>query len=224
MIITIDRSNRHDYASELDDAYRLRHRIFVEDAGWEALRRPDRRERDRFDDEHAVEMLLFDGGRLIGYQRLLPTTRPYLLTEIYPQLCDGEPPAGDHIYEWTRFAVDKPYRGDGTGLGKVGAELVLSYVEWGLANGVRAVVVELPPIQMLKFAQCHFMAHPLVVDHCHGSGRVRGVLCNRRNTGLGWLEMDRGMLGRVSQYLGAPCHADVLLDLANRPICEEAVA
>lgn len=163
MIVVIDRDNRDEHRAALDEAYRLRHRIFVEEAGWETLRRPDGRERDRFDDEHAVDMLLYRGQRLIGYQRMLPTTRPYLLTDIYPQLCDGQPPCGSNIYEWTRFAVDPACRGDGTGLGLAGAQLVLAYVEWGLERGVDSVVVELAPSQLVKFVQCHFLAHPLGV-------------------------------------------------------------
>ena len=163
MIVVIDGKNRHMHMAALDEAFRLRHRVFVEEAGWEALRNPDGRERDRFDDEHAVHMLLYRDDRLIGYQRMLPTIRPHLLTEIYPQLCDSEAPRGANIFEWTRFAVEPEFRGDGSGLGQAGAELVLGYVEWGLANGVDSVVVELSPSQMMKFVQCHFIPHPLGV-------------------------------------------------------------
>lgn len=65
--------------------------------GWEDLRRPDGRERDRFDDAHAVHMICAEGEEVVGYQRLLPTTRPYLLSTLYPQLCDGPPPASPKI-------------------------------------------------------------------------------------------------------------------------------
>lgn len=159
-------------AAELEDAFRFRHRIFVEEARWEALRKSDGLERDQFDDEHAVHMLLYNEAALIGYQRLLPTTRPYLLTEVYPQLCDGKPPASPDLFEWTRFAVEREYRGDGKSLGQAGTELVLGFVDWGLANGVEGVVVELEPIQTLKFIQCHFLAYPLGVAHPIGGRDV----------------------------------------------------
>lgn len=173
MLMTIDNSNRDTEGWRLEEAYRLRHRVFVEEMGWEALRQPDGRETDQFDDEHAVHMLLYEGAELIGYQRMLPTTRPYLLTEIYPQLCDGEPPRDPSIYEWTRFAVVPEHRGDGRGLGRAGAELVLGYVEWGLASGIDTVVVELEPIQTLKFIQCGFLTACLgVMHHIGGRGTV----------------------------------------------------
>lgn len=41
---------------------------------------------------------------------------------------------------------------------------------------------------------------PLKVDHCHATGRVRGLLCNGCNVGLGRVE-NLEWFGRASQYL-----------------------
>jgi hypothetical protein len=56
---------------------------------------------------------------------------------------------------------------------------------------------------------------PLVIDHCHETGRVRGLVCTPCNTALGHAEARGGWLGRAAVYLASPCHADVLLELAN---------
>ena len=40
----------------------------------------------------------------------------------------------------------------------------------------------------------------LVVDHCHKTGKVRGLLCYSCNTGLSWLERD-GWLEQAQEYL-----------------------
>ncbi|MGE7153114.1 endonuclease VII domain-containing protein [Methylorubrum rhodesianum] len=61
---------------------------------------------------------------------------------------------------------------------------------------------------------------PLVIDHCHATGRVRGLLCTPCNNFLGWVEGSPGIMSRARVYFDAPCHADVLLELANGPICE----
>lgn len=165
MITIIDRTNMAQRAAELEEAFRFRHSIFVDGMGWEQIRRTDGLERDQFDTEHAVHFLLCEKGKLVGYQRLLPTTRPYLLTEVYPYLCDGEAPHDPFVFEWTRLAVLPNLRGDGDGLGSAGAELVLAMVEWCIARGIRAVILEMAPPQLVKLAQCHFMAYPLGVAH-----------------------------------------------------------
>jgi hypothetical protein len=42
----------------------------------------------------------------------------------------------------------------------------------------------------------------LVVDHCHATGKVRGLLCFSCNKALGFLKDDLGRIERVINYLG----------------------
>jgi hypothetical protein len=41
----------------------------------------------------------------------------------------------------------------------------------------------------------------LSVDHCHKTGKIRGLLCYRCNVALGFLEDDVETLGRAIKYL-----------------------
>ncbi len=41
----------------------------------------------------------------------------------------------------------------------------------------------------------------LNVDHCHKTGKVRGLLCNRCNSGLGLLKDDINLLNKAILYL-----------------------
>jgi hypothetical protein len=41
----------------------------------------------------------------------------------------------------------------------------------------------------------------LCIDHCHDTGKVRGLLCNRCNTSIGWFNDDPKLLRSAVAYL-----------------------
>ena len=45
---------------------------------------------------------------------------------------------------------------------------------------------------------------PLVVDHCHISGNVRGLLCHTCNSALGQFKDSKELLAKAMIYLQAP--------------------
>lgn len=47
----------------------------------------------------------------------------------------------------------------------------------------------------------HTRDRRLVVDHCHGTGATRGLLCNRCNRAIGLLKDDAVLLRRAISYL-----------------------
>lgn len=59
---------------------------------------------------------------------------------------------------------------------------------------------ELLAIQEGKCALCETVAM-LAVDHCHETGKVRGLLCNRCNLGIGLLKEDTNIFKRALEYL-----------------------
>lgn len=57
------------------------------------------------------------------------------------------------------------------------------------------------------------------IDHDHKTGRVRGAVCTGCNTVvLSRVDADPNFLHHLRAYLDQPCHADVLLELANREV------
>ncbi|ANA86370.1 endonuclease VII [Gordonia phage OneUp] len=51
-----------------------------------------------------------------------------------------------------------------------------------------------------KCAICHTVAK-LHVDHCHATGKKRGLLCSQCNTAIGLLKEDLNLLSRAAEYL-----------------------
>ncbi|TXN42240.1 GNAT family N-acetyltransferase, partial [Methylobacterium sp. WL18] len=103
MVIVIDDDNISRHGDLMDKIYRFRHALFVERLNWEACRRPDGREIDQFDGPGCIHLAYLEGGAVTAYTRLLPTTRPHLLTEVYPHRAErGPAPRGAAVYEWTR--------------------------------------------------------------------------------------------------------------------------
>ena len=85
-------------------AWRLRHRVFRENLGWD-VPSIDLLEFDRFDRD-AWHCAVVSGDRLLGYLRALCTVDPYLLELSFPALLAGNPaPKSMKIWEISRFAV-----------------------------------------------------------------------------------------------------------------------
>jgi acyl homoserine lactone synthase len=85
---------------------RYRHRVFVEQLGW-LLDTHDGAETDQFDRPDTVYVAVEDrDGNIAGCARLLPTTRPYLLGEVFPRVLNGVPPPRDPaVWELSHFAA-----------------------------------------------------------------------------------------------------------------------
>lgn len=86
-----------------------RYRVFVEELGWPLPSR-DGLERDEFDRVDTLYVVARDEhGRVCGCGRLLPTDKPYLLSEVFPELMGGLPlPASPTIWELSRFSASPP--------------------------------------------------------------------------------------------------------------------
>jgi acyl-homoserine lactone synthase len=192
MIQIVTAENSYQFRSALEEAYRLRHDVFVSEMGWEDLRQPDGREIDQFDDGRAVHMLYVENDRVLGYQRMLPSQRPHILSEVLPHLCDGDFPVGPHIWEWTRYCVVQGHRDRGRMLSPVGNMLLSAIVEWGLASGVSKIIIEMNPIWLLRLVQLHFRVTPLGIPQQVGRDSVVAVTAAFDRRTLARLQETRG--------------------------------
>ena len=85
---------------------RYRYQVFVQRLGW-PLRCKSPFEYDQFDRADTVHLVTRDAqGEVCGVARLLPTTRPYLLGDVFTQLLGALPrPSHAQLWELSRFAT-----------------------------------------------------------------------------------------------------------------------
>ena len=165
MIHIVTPENDYYYRDEMEQAYRLRHRVFVEEMGWHNLAKPDGREIDQFDNKHAVHMLYIERSEVLGYQRLLPSTRPHLLSDVMPELCEVERPIGADIWEISRHCVAPGHRSSGSYATPIANALASGLLEWALECGVSKFIIEIEPAGLLPLVQLLFQPLPLGLPH-----------------------------------------------------------
>ena len=73
-----------------DGMFALRHRVFRERLGWD-VNSVAGREHDLYDDLHPVYLVCRDDKQTVGCWRLLPTTGPYMLKDVFSDLLHGHP-------------------------------------------------------------------------------------------------------------------------------------
>ncbi len=88
--------------------FAARKHVFIDLLKWDLPALDGRFELDQFDNPHARYLILLDPGDLRhrASARLLPTTAPHLLGDIYPHLCPDGPPSGEGVWEISRFCLD----------------------------------------------------------------------------------------------------------------------
>lgn len=193
MLHIITASNVAAYQSEMNEALKLRHRVFVEEKKWTELDRGDGIELDQFDTKDATHMLYInESGTVLGYQRMLPSTKPHLLSEVMPFLCDGVRPVGSHIWEWTRYAVDKEHRDRGRMLSPVGLALLTGIVEWGLKSDINTIIIQMNPLWLLRLVQMRFKTTPLGFPHELSGEATIAITAEFNHSTLAFLHSLRG--------------------------------
>lgn len=127
----------------IDQMYQLRARVFSDRLGWD-VKVKDGWEKDRFDDLNPLYALsLDDQGKVVGSFRLLQTTGPTMLADVFSAcLPEGVDIRSPIIWESTRFCVDKDLakKYGPRFSNQVTAELLSSILEIGQYAGLSHVV------------------------------------------------------------------------------------
>ena len=160
MIRVMTHRDRSREPALFDQMHRLRKKVFHDRLQWDVPLRGEW-EIDRFDDAcDPVYLMSVDGaGVLRGSLRLLPTTGPNMLADVFSDLLpDGKPVESATIWESTRFSVDHEAAAERTehSLNRVTGELLCGIVEVGQIAGLTDVVSVYDAMfaRILKRANC----------------------------------------------------------------------
>jgi acyl-homoserine lactone synthase len=179
MIHAISAANRHLYEDVIEQHYRVRHDILVDERKWNTLRRPDGREIDSYDNEDSVYLLALEDRRVVGGHRLYPTTKPTMISEVFPHLAAVRGcPADALVWEWSRYFVVRERRD-----GAVNLELMAAVQEFCLDQGIAQVSAIIETWWLPRFHEAGFVVTPLGLPALvEGASTMAAIIDIRQET------------------------------------------
>lgn len=135
-IHVVNAGNRHLYGEALEQFFRARHEIYVEEKGWRNAD-PTGREIDQFDTPDATYLIGEIDGEVMTGTRLVPTTAPTMLSEVFPHMLDGNAIRRPDVAEWTRGFITRKYREQGHG--PIKGQFCGTVMDYCLREGITSI-------------------------------------------------------------------------------------
>lgn len=165
MIRIVEGIERSLHTEHMDEMFRMRAQVFSGRLGWE-VSVTGGQEIDRFDAEDPLYLLSVNErtGALQGAVRLLPTTGPNMLRDVFSVLVPAGAPESSLIWESSRFAVNPSIMNAGERsqanhiVNRVTIELLCGIVEVCQEAGVEHVVsvFDARMARIFRTADCPF--------------------------------------------------------------------
>ena len=150
-----------------------RYKVFIETLGWE-LETRNGEELDQFDRPDTLYVVAQDdAGNVNGCARLLPTNRPYLLGEVFPELMSGAlVPCSEDVWELSRFASVDFNASTTSALSQFSSELTMKILHEAIAcaaaHGAKRLIT-VSPIGIERLlrrtgVRAHRAGPPMIID------------------------------------------------------------
>lgn len=137
-----------------------RKRLFVDLFGWDVPVIDGRFEIDQFDTAHTVyNIAADDDGAHEASLRLMPSTRPHMLTVLFPDLCPLGVPVGSTTWESTRLCL--PQRHGAARRRALRNRLISAMVDFALTRGIDCLTGVLPDAFCREVLAMGWAAEPL---------------------------------------------------------------
>src|SRR5262245_12261819 len=156
----VTHANKHLYEDVLEEYFRLRHKIYVDERRWMELAKPDGREIDQFDTPDTVYLMAIDGRRVVGSHRLVPTIKPTLMSDLFPQLAIRGLIRRPDAYELSRVFVIRERRGE-QAQPRVESVIMAGTMEYALAQGISQFTIVMETWWLPRFQDLGWRLRPL---------------------------------------------------------------
>jgi N-acyl-L-homoserine lactone synthetase len=138
-IVTKDNADRH--VGHLHQMHCIRKTVFKDRLGWDVTV-SGALEVDEYDALGPSYLLSIDRHAAVnGCVRLLPTTGPNMLRDIFPHfVTKAAVPRSERVWEASRFAVGKKATTAEAGVSQTTYDLLIGVLKFGLSNGITMIV------------------------------------------------------------------------------------
>lgn len=143
MINCITCKTAHLFGRALSSQYELRYKTFLKFQNWD-LSEWEGMEYDIYDTPATTYLVWQDiDGIVRGTSRLLPTDRPYMIQDMWPDSIDKIPlPNSIKIWEGSRFCVDSSTSRQVRRI--IVKEIICAYLEYAIMHDIEAIIGMMP--------------------------------------------------------------------------------
>jgi acyl-homoserine lactone synthase len=175
MIFIANAENRGLFETDLAEMHRQRKSVFVDGAGWTLPVISDW-EVDGYDREDTIYLLAKDQseGALFASVRLLTTTGPHLMGDLFAKACRNGVPRGPTTWEVSRFCTAPVIRDRSARL-RLLWEIICGVMETALVYGIDQVIFAANRSLLPHALDCGWEARILVPTVRDENGEVTAV-------------------------------------------------
>lgn len=143
--------------------FRHRHEIFVKEKGWN-LKSYNGLEFDQYDTGDTLYVIDLDrNGAVAASTRMIRTDLPFMLLEVFGDMCERTMPTGPQTWELTRGALTKGLRGSGH-YGRIQCGILEAALLFGVNKGCGIFSVDLLMNKMRAGLDAKPLGQPRMID------------------------------------------------------------
>lgn len=200
MIFLIDADNRSLFGADVLEMHRQRKAVFVDRLGWKVPVVSDM-EIDDYDREDTMYLLAKPqrGGAVQASVRLLPTTHPHLMSELFAGACSSAVPRGPTIWEASRFCTTPKLKDRSTRVGLLW-EIICGVMETALLFGVDEITFVASSALLPLALHCGWEARILGPTMRDGDDEITAVAASITVEGLRRVRRRLGISAPVTRF------------------------